>query len=137
MVDSTLAVVLFQIHKMFPKSDLVDNPIWNENECVKVISTFYSTYYKYEGFMPEHLTNQTILKCLNALPIDQNGIDYEPEYYLSEYSDYGTKENGLIDQYMQTDFYGNYSHSLPHFLSGDVRFMRMMELGLCGAYDKE
>ena len=93
---------------------------WELQDVIDVFRYYTEAYQYYTDRPHPFMSNTTIAKIIEALPQDENGMDYEPDDYYGD---------GLIYQYFDTKFYTS-NYSMAHFVSGDIRANRMCEMGI-------
>lgn len=101
----------------------IDGYTLDKDDVLEVIWYFTETYKECMGEIHPHFTQSYMIKVAKKFQeevFDVNGqytdVPFDPELYRQ-----------LIDSYFNTEFYGC-DYRLPHFLDGNIRAYRMLEL---------
>lgn len=135
MID--YSILTKQISRAY-KEYLTNDPIWTIGEFIEVITYYFSLYNKV--FKRDHpiLKTETLAEVMYKLPRDYEDefSDYHKGYirgdYVAKYEPIDYMDNGvaLILRYFYTDF-EECNYSICHFVSGDIRKLRMYEAMGC------
>lgn len=113
-MDFDFEVVKRQIYTAYKKHDDGFFWGWGLDDFIRVIEYFYRGYEKRFGHSHPRLTTDVIENVMHQLEAPDDGGKYNPEETMD-----------LIDLYFGADLDCDYC--ICHFVSGDIRIMRLFE----------
>lgn len=113
--------IIAEYLKLYGNADI--NEEWNIKTIISLFRYFYDRYYAILKKEHPHLSSKSISKIIEKVPhieIPESGkwIDLRFEDYEQ-----------MIDGYLETDMNDpTFSHSIAHFMSGNVRLIKFYEV---------
>lgn len=108
-------VVMRQVESTYKKLSNHMNMSFSLEEVKKVFKLFYAYHERYCRYPHPYLRNSSIEWVIENIGSDDNGMEYSIDDYEL-----------MIPLYFRAKFF-NCDYSIIHFMSGDIRLLRLYE----------